>query len=101
MSKCPAVARGGGGWALLELTDALVLGCEFPIPLLLSTASSYEGGTISFQDDSDGVLTSKLMNRSQLIIRAIAQGSSIGLYVVFCYDHSLFTNCALNELVLA
>ena len=31
---------------------------EFPL-LLLSTASSYEGGTISFQDDSNGVLTSK------------------------------------------
>ena len=35
-----------------------VLVCEFPL-LSLSTASSYEGGTISFQDNSDGVLTSK------------------------------------------
>ena len=23
--KCPTIARGGGGWALLELTDALHL----------------------------------------------------------------------------
>jgi len=29
MSKCPGVARGGGGWgwALLELTDALLVSC--------------------------------------------------------------------------
>ena len=35
-----------------------VLVWEFPI-LLLSIASSYGGGAISFQDDSDGVFTSK------------------------------------------
>ena len=44
-------------FASLVTTSALV--CEFSIPLLLSTASSYEGGTISSQVDFDGVLTSK------------------------------------------
>ncbi len=50
LSKLDFFASLGTTWVLV---------CEFPIPLLMSTASSYEGGTISFHDDFDGVLTSK------------------------------------------
>ena len=35
MSKCPAVARGGGGWALLELIDALTYVIAFSTAILI------------------------------------------------------------------
>ena len=36
LSKCPAVSRGGGGWAPLELIDALIYVIAFSAAILIS-----------------------------------------------------------------
>jgi len=58
MSKCAAVVRGGGGWALLGLTDALrlkfpdfILNKDHPIPAIYGGEFRQYGNHVCSKQD--------------------------------------------------